>query len=84
MDKLNNTCTLFGSFETEGLSYFEISHAVLELIIGFFAIIGNLLVFIVFFRECKLRREINYYIISLAMSDFCNGFIAVPLYVVIL
>jgi len=49
----------------------EINNAVL-------AIIGNVIVFIVFLRERKLRRKINFYIISLAMADFCVGFIGIP------
>lgn len=62
----------------------EISHelnvpyTVFEILVAICAIIGNLMVIIVFQRERKLRRRTNYYIISLAIADFLVGSLGVP------
>lgn len=82
MEVLNISCTLSESFEGKNWTVFNISHIILEVIYAFVAVFGNLIVLIVFFRENKLRREINFYIISLAFSDFCNGIVAMPLHVI--
>ncbi|KAI8128212.1 Adenosine receptor A2a [Lucilia cuprina] len=62
----------------------EISHelnvpyTVFEILVAICAIIGNLMVIIVFQRERKLRRRTNYYIVSLAIADFLVGSLGVP------
>ena len=56
----------------------EILFLVIESIVALFAIIGNLLVIIVFCQNRKLRRKTNYYIISLASADFCVGLLGIP------
>lgn len=61
MEDLNISCTLSESFEGKNWTVFNISHIVLEVIYAFVAVFGNLIVLIVFFRENKLRREINFY-----------------------
>ncbi|XP_070509389.1 adenosine receptor A1-like isoform X2 [Chironomus tepperi] len=42
------------------------------------AVLGNSLVILVFYRERRLRRRTNYYIISLATADFLVGLIGIP------
>lgn len=59
-------------------TYEEITFLVVESIIAIFAMLGNILVIIVFFRERRLRRKTNYYIISLASADFCVGLLGIP------
>lgn len=51
---------------------FNVPYVVMELLVGIFAIIGNSLVIIVFYRERKLRKRTNFYIISLALADLCG------------
>lgn len=56
----------------------NIPYAVFEILVAIFAIVGNLMVIVVFHRERKLRRRTNYYIVSLAIADFLVGFLGVP------
>ena len=74
----NQTCDLAELIETIDWNTKRITFVTLELINATFAVIGNILVFIVFFRERKLRRKINFYIISLAIADFGVGLIGIP------
>jgi len=79
----NNSCdSSFNIFEGKEWTILDISHVSFEIFIGLIAIIGNLLVIIVFIREKRLRREINFYIISLALGDLGVGLVSVPIYVV--
>lgn len=75
----NYTCKAQEMFKEELWSSNMIIFFILEIIISILAIIGNSLVFIVFLREKKIRRKINYYIISLAIADFCVATIGIPL-----
>lgn len=52
---------------------------VLEVLVAIFAIIGNSLVLLAFYKERRLRKKSNYYIISLACADFCVGIFGIPL-----
>lgn len=52
---------------------------VLEVLVAIFAIIGNALVLVAFYKERRLRKKSNYYIISLACADFCVGIFGIPL-----
>lgn len=52
---------------------------VLEVLVALFAIIGNALVLLAFYKERRLRKKSNYYIISLACADFCVGIFGIPL-----
>lgn len=56
----------------------NIFYTVMEVLVAIVAVIGNGLVIIVFYRERRLRRRTNYYIISLALADFLVGLIGVP------
>jgi hypothetical protein len=56
----------------------NIPYTVMEILVAIVAVIGNGLVIIVFYRERRLRRRTNYYIISLALADFLVGLIGVP------
>ncbi|XP_037938367.1 G-protein coupled receptor moody [Teleopsis dalmanni] len=56
----------------------NVPYTVFEVLVAIFAIIGNLMVIIVFQRERRLRRRTNYYIVSLAMADFLVGLLGVP------
>lgn len=50
----------------------------MEGIVAIIAVIGNSLVILVFYRERRLRRRTNYYIISLAFADFLVGLLGIP------
>lgn len=56
----------------------NIPYTILESLVAFVAVIGNALVIVVFYRERRLRRRTNYYIISLALADFLVGFFGIP------
>lgn len=56
----------------------NIPYTVMESIVATVAVIGNALVIIVFYRERRLRRRTNYYIISLALADFLVGLLGIP------
>uniref|UniRef100_A0A1A9W195 G-protein coupled receptors family 1 profile domain-containing protein n=1 Tax=Glossina brevipalpis TaxID=37001 RepID=A0A1A9W195_9MUSC len=56
----------------------NIPYTIFEILVAICAIVGNLMVIIVFQRERKLRRRTNYYIVSLAMADFLVGSLGVP------
>ena len=59
-------------------NYEKIAFIFMESIVAILAMLGNILVIIVFIRDRKLRRKTNYYIISLATADFLVGFLALP------
>ncbi|XP_061391039.1 uncharacterized protein LOC133326398 [Musca vetustissima] len=56
----------------------NVPYAVFEILVAICAVIGNLMVIVVFHRERKLRRRTNYYIVSLAIADFLVGSLGVP------
>ena len=56
----------------------NVPYTILESLVAFVAVIGNALVIVVFYRERRLRRRTNYYIISLALADFLVGFFGIP------
>lgn len=56
----------------------NVPYAVMESLVAIVAVIGNALVIIVFYRERRLRRRTNYYIISLALADFLVGLLGIP------
>ncbi|XP_055841471.1 uncharacterized protein LOC129908752 [Episyrphus balteatus] len=67
------------TFDDEEVSTeLNIPYAVFEILVAVFAIVGNLMVIVVFHRERKLRRRTNYYIVSLAIADFLVGLLGVP------
>jgi len=72
------TCDLVEIFDHLKWKFSLVTFTVIEVVIAFFAIIGNYLVFIAFLREKKLRHKINFYIISQAFADFGVGLIAIP------
>ncbi|KAL7049798.1 hypothetical protein ACKWTF_003858 [Chironomus riparius] len=49
-----------------------------EIIYAIVAVIFNFLVLIAFIKTPKLRRQTNYYVISLVMADFLMGLIGIP------
>lgn len=57
--------------------YFEISIAVL-------AVIGNLIVIILFVKEEKLRTRTFCFVFALSVADFCIGSIVIPLELVVI
>lgn len=59
-------------------NYEKIAFIFMESVVAILAMLGNILVIIVFFQERKLRRKTNYYIISLATADFLVGLFALP------
>lgn len=72
---MNNTAALgqFADWEV----YFTI--AIIG-IISIIAVIGNILVFIAFYKEKRLRRPTNYLILSLAIADVFIGAFSVIIY----
>lgn len=56
----------------------NVPYTVMEAIVAIVAVVGNALVVIVFYRERRLRRRTNYYIISLALADFLVGLLGIP------
>lgn len=56
----------------------NVPYTVMEVIVAVVAVIGNALVIFVFYREKRLRRRTNYYIISLALADFLVGLLGIP------
>jgi 7 transmembrane receptor (rhodopsin family) len=74
----SNLTSLSVAAESEGLPGLNIPYAVMEALVATFAVIGNALVIIVFYRERRLRRRTNYYIISLALADFLVGLLGIP------
>lgn len=79
----NATCDLSGIFNHIRWRFSLVTFTIMELVIALIAITGNTLVFIVFFRERKLRRKINFYIISQAIADFGVGLIAIPFCIIV-
>ncbi|KAM7349895.1 adenosine receptor [Cochliomyia hominivorax] len=64
---------------TDDISHeLNVPYTVFEILVAICAVIGNLMVIIVFQRERKLRRRTNYYIVSLAIADFLVGSLGVP------
>lgn len=57
----------------------NLTYILAESVIGVLAVIGNLLVILVFYREKKLQRRTNYFIISLAVADFLTGLLGIPI-----
>jgi 7 transmembrane receptor (rhodopsin family) len=60
------------------LSMLNVPYTIMEALVAVTAVIGNALVIIVFYRERRLRRRTNYYIISLALADFLVGLLGIP------
>ncbi|CAH1802493.1 unnamed protein product [Owenia fusiformis] len=56
----------------------DLAYTLCEIFIGIIAIIGNLLVIIVFTKYRNLRTVTNYYVISLATADLAVGCFGVP------
>ena len=56
----------------------NIPYVVSEVLVAVCAVIGNALVILVFYRERRLRRRTNYYIISLAIADLLVGLLGIP------
>ena len=80
---MSDSCrSSFEIFDGKDWNFLNISHVSFELFIALIAIVGNLLVLIVFLRKESLRRDMNFYIISLAIGDFGVGLVSIPIYVV--
>lgn len=56
----------------------NIPYVVSEVLVAVCAVIGNALVILVFYRERRLRRRTNYYIVSLAIADLLVGLLGIP------
>ncbi|XP_069668988.1 uncharacterized protein [Periplaneta americana] len=56
----------------------NIPYMVCEVLVAVFAVVGNALVILVFYRERRLRRRTNYYIVSLAIADLLVGMLGIP------
>ena len=63
----------------------ETTYYVIEIIFALFALSGNFIVIITYLLEPRLRNTLsNIYLISLAVSDFCMGAIAIPIILIAL
>lgn len=62
----------------ESLAELDITYTLFEGILAILIVIGNSLVIFVFFHENKLWKRSNFYVISLAIGDFCVGLFAIP------
>lgn len=71
----NSSCT---NVTDKSQPQLNVPYTILESLVAFVAVIGNALVIVVFYRERRLRRRTNYYIISLAIADFLVGFFGIP------
>lgn len=56
----------------------DMPYAVLEILVATVAVVGNAMVILVFWRERRLRRRTNYYIVSLAVADLLVGLLGIP------
>ncbi|KAJ9590125.1 hypothetical protein L9F63_016754, partial [Diploptera punctata] len=56
----------------------NVPHTLTLYTMALFAVIGNGLVILVFYRERRLRRRTNYYIVSLAIADLLVGLFGIP------
>ena len=54
------------------------TYTLCEILVGIVAAVGNSLVCIVFVTDRRLRKQTNYYILSLALSDLLVGVLGVP------
>lgn len=77
-DFSNSSISCCGNVTDNEYPKLNIPYTILESLVAFVAVIGNALVIIVFYRERRLRRRTNYYIISLAIADFLVGFFGIP------
>lgn len=75
---LSNSTNATEYDEDSLLSKLNVAYTILESLVAIFAVIGNALVITVFYRERRLRRRTNYYIISLALADFFVGLFGIP------
>lgn len=75
---LTNYSTIESSDGGTQLAQLNVPYAVMEILVAVVAVIGNALVIIVFYRERRLRRRTNYYIVSLALADFLVGLLGIP------
>lgn len=57
---------------------FNTAYVACEAIVAMLAVLGNSLVVFVFWKERRLRRRTNYYIVSLALADLLVGFLGIP------
>ncbi|KAK6637416.1 hypothetical protein RUM44_007833 [Polyplax serrata] len=55
-------------------SNLNVPYTVAEFLVAIAAIIGNLLVIVVYLKERRLRKRTKYYIISLAIADLLRLF----------
>lgn len=56
----------------------QFAYTVLEILVAIVAVVGNAMVILVFWKERRLRRRTNYYIVSLAMADLLVGLLGIP------
>lgn len=61
----------------------NVPYAVIEILVAFFAVLGNGLVISVFYRERRLRRRTNFYIVSLAVADLMFGLFGIPIAILV-
>lgn len=63
--------------ESEGLKFNSI-FAIIEVVIATCAVLENLIVILIYFRENKFKTRIFGFVISLSFADFLCGLVAIP------
>ena len=53
-------------------------YTVIDLIVSIIAIIGNLVVIIIFLKDKNSKTRMLYYILSLSFADLLSGVVAIP------
>lgn len=74
----NNTISESGRSTLEDLQSLPVLYTLLECAVAITAMLGNLLVIVVFIQDKRLRKRTNFYILSLAVSDFLVGLLGIP------
>jgi adenosine receptor A2a len=76
----NSTASFYTTLASpvDPISKLDIPYTIMEILVAVVAVFGNALVIIVFYRERRLRRRTNYYIISLAIADLLVGLLGIP------
>lgn len=64
--------------DANNINALNVPYTTLEILVAIFAMVGNAMVIIVFYRERRLRRRTNYYIVSLALADLLVGLLGIP------
>lgn len=77
------TCASVQKYVDSWTMELNVPYAIMEILVALFAVFGNGLVIVVFFRERRLRRRTNFYIVSLAVADLMFGLFGIPIAILV-